>query len=112
MQGVVMYCKELTIYFNLHQYSSRSIQANVADCHAKLGKNISRETILGMVIIIFDFRSFEKSELTKFTHSFFCYQLEEQLEVENVKIRKGNKQENCNLSIVLQSRKKGWEKIY
>lgn len=36
--------------------------------------------------IVFDYRSFEKSELRKFMHSFFCYQWEKQLEVENTKI--------------------------
>lgn len=107
-----MYCKELIIYFTVLQNSSRPIQANVVDRHAKLGKNISKEIILGMVIIIFDSRSLEKSELTKLTHSFSCYQLEKQLEVENVKIRKGNRQENCNNSIVFQSRKGEWEKNY
>lgn len=39
-----------------------------------------------MVLIVFDYRSFEKSELRKLTHSFFCYQWEKHLEVENTKI--------------------------
>lgn len=66
-----MYCKEVMIYFSLLQNSSRSTQANIVDRHAELAKNISRETILAMVIIIFGYRSFEKSELTKLTRSFF-----------------------------------------
>lgn len=68
-----MYCKELITYFSLLQNSSRSIQANVVDCHAKLGQNISRKNILGMVKIVFDYRCFQNLEMTKLTHSFFCY---------------------------------------
>jgi len=52
------------------------------DCHAKLGKNISREIILDIVKILFDYRSYEKSELTELIHCFFYYQLEKKLQVE------------------------------
>lgn len=65
-----MCCMEIIIYFPLLQNSSRSIQANVVDHHAKLGKKISREKILDMVIIIFVYRSFEKSRADK-TYTFF-----------------------------------------
>lgn len=102
-----MYYKELRTYFSLLQNSPRSIQANVVDHHAKLGENISRKTILGKVIIIFDYRSFQNLEMTKLTHSFFCYWLKKQLDVENVKIRKGNSKENVIMLLYFKAEKNG-----
>lgn len=65
-----------------------------------------------MVKIVFDYRCFQNLEMTKLTHSFFCYWLKKQLEVDNVKIRKGNSQEKYNHAIVFQSREEEWEKNY